>query len=78
MGPGAGLRAVRVRGLWAGLDIEPGGPSGRALCERLQARGILAKDTQGSTIRLAPPLVITEAEVGLLIGALTDALAEDH
>jgi len=78
VGPGAGLRAVRVRGLWAGLDIEPGGPSGRALCERLQARGILAKDTQGSTIRLAPPLVVTEAEVGLLVDALTDALAEDN
>ena len=78
VGPGAGLRAVRVRGLWAGLDIEPGGPSGRALCERLMARGVLAKDTQGSTIRLAPPLVVTEDEVGLLVDAVADALAEDR
>ncbi len=69
-----GLEAVRVRGLWAGLDIEPGGPSGRELCERLLARGILAKDTHGSTIRLAPPLVVTEDEIGLLVDAVDDAL----
>ena len=77
-GPGAGLRAVRVRGLWAGLDIEPGGPSGRRCASGSMARGILAKDTQGSTIRLAPPLVVTEDEVGLLVDAVADALAEDR
>jgi ornithine--oxo-acid transaminase len=74
VGPGAGLRAVRVRGLWAGLDIEPGGPSGRELSHRLMDRGILAKDTHGSTIRLAPPLVVTEDEVALLVDAVADAL----
>ena len=71
-----GLASVRVRGLWAGLDIEPGGPSGRELSERLLARGILAKDTHGSTIRLAPPLVVTEDEVALLVDAVADSLAE--
>jgi ornithine--oxo-acid transaminase len=73
---GNGLRTIRVRGLWAGLDIEPGGPSGRELSERLMARGILAKDTHGSTIRLAPPLVVTEDEVGMLVDAVTAALAD--
>ena len=71
---GDGLAAVRVRGLWAGLDIEPGGPSGRELSERLMSRGILAKDTHGSTIRIAPPLVVTEDEVGMLVDAVADAL----
>jgi ornithine--oxo-acid transaminase len=71
---GHGLSAVRIRGLWAGLDIEPGGPSGRELSERLMARGILAKDTHGATIRLAPPLVVSEEEVGMLVEALTDSL----
>ena len=52
----------------------PAGPSGRELCERLLARGILAKDTHGSTIRLAPPLVVTEDEIGLLVDAVDDAL----
>ena len=76
VGGGRGLRALRVRGLWAGLDIEPGGPSGRELSERLMSRGILAKDTHGSTIRVAPPIVITEQEIGLLVDSVADALAE--
>ena len=75
-GAGPGLRAIRVRGLWAGLDIEPGGPNGRELSERLMSRGILAKDTHGSTIRIAPPIVVTEDEVGLIVDAIADALAK--
>jgi len=71
---GRGLDAVRVRGLWAGLDVTPGGPTGRELCERLMERGILAKDTHGMTIRLAPPLVITEDEVDQLVAAVKDSL----
>ena len=71
---GNGLDAVRVRGLWAGLDVTPGGPTGRELCERLMERGILAKDTHGMTIRLAPPLVITEDEVDQLVAAVKDSL----
>ncbi|MFW5474706.1 ornithine--oxo-acid transaminase [Knoellia sp. CPCC 206450] len=71
---GQGLDAVRVRGLWAGLDVTPGGPTGRELCERLMARGILAKDTHGMTIRLAPPIVITEDEVDQLVAAVKDSL----
>ncbi|GAA4406626.1 ornithine--oxo-acid transaminase [Fodinibacter luteus] len=74
-GDGTGLSEVRVRGLWAGLDIEPGGPSGRVVSERLMAHGVLAKDTHGSTIRIAPPLVVTEDEVRLLVDAVAEALA---
>ncbi len=72
---GRGLEAIRVRGLWAGLDVEPGGLSGRELSERLLQRGVLAKDTHGSTLRLAPPLVATEDEIALLVEAVTSALA---
>ncbi len=71
---GNGLSGIRVRGLWAGLDIEPGGPTGREVSERLMRRGILAKDTHGSTIRIAPPLVITHDEVAMLVDAVSDAL----
>ena len=71
---GNGLSGIRVRGLWAGLDIEPGGPTGREVSERLMRRGVLAKDTHGSTIRIAPPLVITRDEVAMLVDAVADAL----
>jgi ornithine--oxo-acid transaminase len=56
---GHGVVGVRTRGLWAGVDIDPGVGTGRMVCEALMARGVLAKDTHGSTIRLAPPLVIS-------------------
>ena len=60
---GHGVVAVRSCGLWAGIDIDPDLMTGRDACERLMARGILAKDTHGSTIRLAPPIVIEESEI---------------
>ncbi|MCZ2849120.1 ornithine--oxo-acid transaminase [Modestobacter sp. VKM Ac-2978] len=73
---GRGVLAVRCTGLWAGIDIDPALGTGRALCERLLARGVLAKDTHGSTVRLAPPLVITEAEIDWLLEQLAAALAD--
>jgi ornithine--oxo-acid transaminase len=60
---GRGVVGVRSRGLWAGVDIDPGLGTGSELCKALARRGVLAKDTHGSTIRLAPPIVITEAQL---------------
>ncbi len=60
---GRGVVAVRGRGLWAGVDIDPALMTGRQACERLAEQGVLAKDTHGSTIRLAPPLVVTEGDL---------------
>jgi ornithine--oxo-acid transaminase len=59
--PGGAVRAVRGRGLWAGVDLAS--MPGREACERLAARGVLAKETHGHTIRLAPPLVISEPDL---------------
>ena len=64
---GKGVVAVRGRGLWAGVDIDPMLMTGRQACERLAERGVLAKDTHGSTIRLAPPLVVTEEDIDLAL-----------
>jgi ornithine--oxo-acid transaminase len=60
---GHGVVSYRSRGLWAGVDVDPALGTGRDVCERLMARGVLAKDTHGSTIRLAPPLVITPEDL---------------
>jgi ornithine--oxo-acid transaminase len=73
---GRGLIAVRGRGLWAGVDIDPALMTGRRACELLAERGVLAKDTHGSTIRLAPPLVVTEAEIDHAINELATILTE--
>ena len=71
---GHGVVAIRVRGLWAGVDVDPSLLSGRELCEGLLERGVLAKDTHGSTIRLAPPLVANEADIDILLEAIGDTL----
>ncbi|WP_141784169.1 ornithine--oxo-acid transaminase [Ornithinicoccus hortensis] len=73
---GQGAVAVRVRGLWAGIDIDPELMSGKEACKGLAKRGVLAKDTHGSTIRLAPPLVITREELTQVVDALGEVLAE--
>ena len=58
-----GVVAVRSRGLWAGVDIDPRLGTGRDVSEALARRHVLTKDTHGSRIRLAPPLVISEAQL---------------
>jgi ornithine--oxo-acid transaminase len=73
---GQRVDGIRERGLWAGVDVDPSLLSGRELCEGLLERGVLAKDTHGSTIRLAPPLVATEEEIDILLDALRDTLDE--
>ncbi|GFE14820.1 ornithine--oxo-acid transaminase [Streptomyces glebosus] len=60
---GGAVSAVRGRGLWAGVDINPSRGTGREISEQLMARGVLVKDTHGSTIRLAPPLVISKEDL---------------
>ncbi|MBD8728360.1 ornithine--oxo-acid transaminase [Frigoribacterium sp. CFBP 13707] len=73
---GRGVVTVRGAGLWMGVDIDPAVGTGREVCEELMRRGVLAKDTHGSTIRLAPPLVITEAEVDELVSTLAAVLRD--
>jgi ornithine--oxo-acid transaminase len=70
--PADRVSAVRSRGLWAGIDIV--GRTGRDVCEGLMRRGVLAKDTHGSTIRLAPPIVVERADLGWAIGQLREEL----
>ncbi|MGI5437329.1 ornithine--oxo-acid transaminase [Streptomyces shenzhenensis] len=62
LGTGA-VTAVRGRGLWAGVDVAPALGTGRQISERLMDRGVLVKDTHGSTIRIAPPLVIEKEDL---------------
>jgi ornithine--oxo-acid transaminase len=70
---GPPVRQVRAVGLWAGVELAPGLPA-RQVCERLLELGVLAKDTHETTVRLAPPLVVTGDEVDLLVDAMARAL----
>jgi ornithine--oxo-acid transaminase len=73
---GSGVVAVRGMGLWAGVDIDPALGTGKQISLKLAERGVLVKDTHGSTLRLAPPLVITAEEIDWAIGQFADVLAD--
>ncbi len=73
---GQGILTVRSRGLWAGIDIDPALGTGREVCHRLADYGVLAKDTHGSTLRFAPPIVITEAQLDHGVDQLERVLAD--
>ncbi|MFK8909924.1 ornithine--oxo-acid transaminase [Streptomyces sp. YS-3] len=71
------VRAVRGRGLWAGVDIDPAFGTGRQISERLMDRGVLVKDTHGSTIRIAPPLVISKEDLDWGLDQLRAVLGQE-
>jgi ornithine--oxo-acid transaminase len=70
------IREVRGRGLLVGVEVEPRYASARQVVDRLLARGVLSKDTHGTVVRFAPPLVITEAEIDIAVAELRCVLDE--
>jgi ornithine--oxo-acid transaminase len=66
---GNGARAVRVHGLWAGIDID--GATARDVCERALTRGVLVKDAHEHTVRVAPPIVVTGDDLAFAVDQLS-------
>ena len=66
--PARAVRDVRGRGLWAGVEFTAF--TGRQVSERLMEAGVLAKDTHGATIRLAPPLMVSKDDLDWAIDQL--------
>jgi ornithine--oxo-acid transaminase len=71
------IRDVRGRGLMLAVELHPEAGDARRYCEALQSRGILAKDTHGHTIRIAPPLVITSDQVDWALEQIGATLRQD-
>jgi ornithine--oxo-acid transaminase len=73
------IRAVRGRGLFAGIELDPERADARAVCETLLHHGILTKDTHVTVLRFVPPLTITSAQLDEAIERIGRALEEsDH
>jgi ornithine--oxo-acid transaminase len=75
---GHGAVEVRGRGLWAGIELAPGMPSPRDVCEHLLDRRLLVKEAHGRSLRLAPPLVIGEDDLDWAVGELEAVLHQLH
>ena len=57
------IKAVRGKGLLIGVEIDPVYCTARDICEEMMSRGVLSKDTHGTVVRLAPPLVVTKEQI---------------
>jgi ornithine--oxo-acid transaminase len=71
--PADKVREVRGRGLWAGVELNG---KARPVSEKLMDRGVLAKETHETTLRLAPPLVIEKSDLDWAVDHLEAVLAE--
>ncbi len=60
--PADSVKEVRGRGLMIAVELHAEAGGARPVCEALQARGLLAKETHDHTIRIAPPLILTETQ----------------
>jgi len=70
----ASLKEVRGLGLLCAVEFRD--PLAKEFCKRLMDRGVLAKDTHGTTVRFAPPLVITKVQLEAAFEAIRDALRD--
>jgi ornithine--oxo-acid transaminase len=65
---------IRGKGLFVGVDIKPESGAARKFCEKLMGLGVLAKETHGTVIRFAPPLIITKAEIDWALERIAQVL----
>jgi len=82
-----GVKAVRAYGLWQGIELDTetllaqgqklpeGGLAPKVVAKALEY-GYIINATGESTLRLAPPLIITQKQVEPLLSDLPDILAE--
>jgi ornithine--oxo-acid transaminase len=63
---------VRGKGLWIGVELNT---PARPFCEALKQLGMLCKETHEVVIRIAPPLVITKAEIDWAFERIAKVLA---
>jgi len=68
------VKEVRGRGLFIGIEVKNG--DAMVYCRKLLENGILANDSHGHTIRISPPLVITEEEVNYIAEKLEKVLVD--
>jgi ornithine--oxo-acid transaminase len=70
------IKEVRGRGLLIGVEVTREAGGARRFCEALAERGVLCKETHGTVIRFAPPLVVTSEQIDWLAGQVEAVFAQ--
>jgi ornithine--oxo-acid transaminase len=68
------VKEVRGRGLMIAIELHPQAGGARRYCNALRRRGVLCKDTHDHTIRVSPPLVVTQDEISWALEQFDAAL----
>jgi acetylornithine/succinyldiaminopimelate/putrescine aminotransferase len=68
------VRELRGKGLLFGVEIYPE-YDGHSLSMAMLANGVYAKETHGTNLRIAPPIVIDEEGMDAIVTALDTSLA---
>lgn len=68
------IKEVRGKGLFIGIEVEHG--NAMKFCRKLLELGIIVNDSHGHTIRISPPLNISESEIGFLVECLEKVFLE--
>ena len=69
------VKEVRGRGLMVAVELHPEAGGARRYCEMLKERGILCKETHGHTLRITPPLIISEPQIDAALGHFSAVLS---
>jgi len=66
------IKEIRGKGLFIGIEVKEG--KAMQFCRQLLAAGVLANDSHGHTIRISPPLTITDDELDYMVARLDRVL----
>ena len=69
------IKEVRGKGLLIGVEMTD---EARPYCDALRDAGILCKDTHGTVVRFAPPLVISKEEIDWAMERIEPILSNGH
>jgi ornithine--oxo-acid transaminase len=68
------VKEVRGRGLFIGIEVKNG--NAMVFCRKLMDLGIIVNDSHGHTIRISPPLNISDQEIAFLVECLEKVLID--
>lgn len=68
------VKEVRGRGLFIGVEVKNG--DAMSFCRKMLDLGLLANDSHGHTIRISPPLIVTENDADYIAERLEKVLVE--
>ncbi|MCJ7548664.1 MAG: ornithine--oxo-acid transaminase [Anaerolineae bacterium] len=68
------VKEVRGKGLLIGVELKEAAGPARPFVQQLQERRVLAKDTHGTVIRFAPPLIIRKKDIDFILEQVREVL----